>query len=240
MLPLFLFTPDVPKRLAVGAAMRKGLATLADTLRRCRASATTALFLLANMIYADGLVALFAFGGIYAAGTFGWGTIEIGVFGILLTITGTIGAFVGGKLDDRFGPKPVILGSLALLIFAGSRFSRSAATRSASSSRWRRRRRAAGFMPHGGAGLCRARPAHRHRRRAAAGGVAHAAGAARAAGPRHAIFRAVRAVRQGHVVHGAVAGRDRHRRRSRARKPAWRCWSFSSSAGMVLLARVRV
>ena len=58
----------------------------------CRSIATLALFLLANMIYADGLVALFAFGGIYAAGTFGWGTIEIGIFGILLTITGTLGA----------------------------------------------------------------------------------------------------------------------------------------------------
>jgi UMF1 family MFS transporter len=79
-----------------------------------------ALFLLANMIYADGLGALFAFGGIYAAGTFGWGTIEIGVFGILLTITGTIGAFVGGRLDDRIGPKRVILGSLVVLICASA------------------------------------------------------------------------------------------------------------------------
>ena len=56
--------------------------------------------------------ALFAFGGIYAAGTFGWGTIQIGMFGILLTITGALGAWLGGKLDDRLGPKPVILGSL--------------------------------------------------------------------------------------------------------------------------------
>jgi UMF1 family MFS transporter len=70
------------------------------------------------MIAADGLIALFAFGGIYAAGMFGWGTIEIGLFGILLTITGTIGAYVGGRLDDRIGPKPVMLGSLAVLLAA--------------------------------------------------------------------------------------------------------------------------
>ena len=76
----------------------------------------TAVFLLANMIYADGMVALFAFGGIYAAGTFGWGTIQIGIFGILLNITATIGAYLGGKLDDRLGPKPVILGSLTILM----------------------------------------------------------------------------------------------------------------------------
>ncbi len=56
---------------------------------------------------------LFAFGGIYAAGVFGWQTIELGVFGILLTVTGTLGAWAGGWLDDAIGGKPVVLGSIA-------------------------------------------------------------------------------------------------------------------------------
>jgi MFS transporter, UMF1 family len=119
VLPLFLYTPDHAGRLPLRAAVRDGLATLAHTLRSLPRHRDAALFLLANMIYADGLIALFSFGGIYAAGTFGWGMLEIGVFGILLTITGTIGAFVGGRLDDRIGAKPVILASLALLIVAG-------------------------------------------------------------------------------------------------------------------------
>ena len=70
------------------------------------------------MIYTDGLVSLFAFGGIYAAGTFGWHTIQIGTFGILLAIAGTFGAWLGGKLDDTLGPKRVIAGSLLILLFA--------------------------------------------------------------------------------------------------------------------------
>ncbi len=65
---------------------------------------------------ATGLIALTTFGGIYAAGTFGWSAVELGLFGILLTITGTIGAVAGGWLDDRVGSKWVIQG--ALVIFA--------------------------------------------------------------------------------------------------------------------------
>jgi UMF1 family MFS transporter len=75
-------------------------------------------FLLANMVYTDGLISLFAFGGIYAAGTFGWHTIQIGTFGILLAIAGTFGAWLGGKLDDSLGPKTVIAGSAAILLSA--------------------------------------------------------------------------------------------------------------------------
>ena len=77
-----------------------------------------AAFLLANMIYTDGLVSLFAFGGIYAAGTFGWNTIQIGSFGIMLAIAGTFGAWLGGKLDDRLGPKRVIAGSMMILLLS--------------------------------------------------------------------------------------------------------------------------
>ena len=75
-------------------------------------------FLIANMVYTDALVALFAFGGIYAAGTFGWQTIQIGSFGILLAIAGTLSAWLGGKLDDMFGPKRVIAGSMLLLLLS--------------------------------------------------------------------------------------------------------------------------
>src|SRR5262245_8928952 len=63
VLPMFLFTPDLPRARPLRAAVGHGLATLGDTLRRLPAHRNVAAFLLANMIYADGLVALFAFGG---------------------------------------------------------------------------------------------------------------------------------------------------------------------------------
>jgi UMF1 family MFS transporter len=116
VLPLFLFTPDGKKALRLGPAVRAGLYTFARTVRELRSYRDAAIFLIANMSYANGLIALFAFGGIYAAGTFGWHTIEIGIFGVLLTVAATLGALAGGPLDDRLGSKPVILGALGLLI----------------------------------------------------------------------------------------------------------------------------
>jgi UMF1 family MFS transporter len=113
--PMFLFTPDGRGGVPIRVAAREGISRFAETLREVRRFRDAAIFLAANMIYTDGLIALFAFGGVYAAGVFGWTTTEVGLFGILLTITGTIGAFVGGRLDDRIGGKPVILGSLAIL-----------------------------------------------------------------------------------------------------------------------------
>jgi MFS transporter, UMF1 family len=118
VLPMFLLTPDYPARRAWREALREGLTDLRRTLAELPKQRSMAAFLLANMIYTDGLVSLFAFGGIYAAGTFGWNTIQIGSFGILLAIAGTFGAWLGGKLDDSLGPKRVIAGSMLILLFA--------------------------------------------------------------------------------------------------------------------------
>jgi UMF1 family MFS transporter len=117
-LPMFLLTPDYPARQRWREALREGLTDLRQTLGELPKQKSLAAFLLANMIYTDGLVSLFAFGGIYAAGTFGWNTIQIGTFGILLAIAGTFGAWLGGQLDDRIGSKRVIVGSITILLFA--------------------------------------------------------------------------------------------------------------------------
>jgi MFS transporter, UMF1 family len=118
VLPMFLFTPDIPAKRAVTAAVREGLRELRQSLAALPRNKPLLTFLIANMIYMDGLISLFAFGGIYAAGTFGWNTIQIGTFGLILAIAGTLGAWLGGKLDDAIGPKKVIIGSLIILLIS--------------------------------------------------------------------------------------------------------------------------
>jgi UMF1 family MFS transporter len=120
-LPLFLLTPDRPAtRISSAAAVRQGLAQLKDTFVHLRRYRAIARFLIARMIYIDGLNTLFAFGGIFAAGTFGMSLAEVIQFGIMLNVTAGLGAVAFGWLDDRIGAKRTILMALAGLIVCGA------------------------------------------------------------------------------------------------------------------------
>lgn len=120
VLPLFLFTPDTPRKIGVSflSAARRGIGNLVQRFAAARQDKPLFLYLIAHMLYVDGLIALFAFGGIYAQGVFGWDTTKLGLFGIFLTITGVAGALIGGRLNDRLGSVAVIKGSIVILIFS--------------------------------------------------------------------------------------------------------------------------
>ncbi len=119
-LPLFLMTPDRARgQGSIAEAIRTGLGQLWRTVSNIRRYRTVGHFLLARMLYIDGLNTLFAFGGIYAAGTFGFALADVIKFGILLNITGGIGAFAFAWLDDRIGSKPIILMALVGLMACG-------------------------------------------------------------------------------------------------------------------------
>lgn len=120
-LPLFFFTPDVPARpVPVGAAVGAGLKTLASTVGKVRDARQLILFLTARMLYTDGLTTLFAFGGIYAAGTFGMSFTDLIIFGIALNVTAGIGAAAFSWIDDAIGAKLTILISVAGLTVLGA------------------------------------------------------------------------------------------------------------------------
>lgn len=113
-LPFWLLTPDAPRStISLTEALRRGVVTVAGTLRLLKRHRGVTLFLVAHMIYTDGLNTLFAVGGIYAAVTFGMSFDELLIFGIALNVTAGIGAFAFGWVDDWIGPKRTILIALA-------------------------------------------------------------------------------------------------------------------------------
>jgi MFS transporter, UMF1 family len=121
LLPFAFLTPDAPGRgHPPGKALRIGLATLGRTLLAARAEPDLWRFLLANMLYTNGLTTLFAFGGIYAAGSFGFSFAEVIQFGIALNVTAALGAVAFGWIDDRLGPKTAIAAGLVGLIVCGA------------------------------------------------------------------------------------------------------------------------
>jgi UMF1 family MFS transporter len=117
LIPFFLFVPDIRVRRAAGAGAdaRKELWA---TIRSLPSQPNMLRFLIGRMLYVDGLSAIFTFGGIYGTAVFGWTVFELGLFGIILSVTGALGAVIGGFLDDRRGAKWVIIGSLCVLITA--------------------------------------------------------------------------------------------------------------------------
>lgn len=120
-LPLFLFTPDRQSAgLPAREAVARGLAQLKRTFVNVRRYRQIGLFLLARMIYTDGLNTLFAFGGIYAAGTFGMDMAQVIQFGILLNVTAGLGALAFAWIDDWLGAKRTILIALVGLLACGT------------------------------------------------------------------------------------------------------------------------
>ncbi len=114
MLPLLVLAPDTPRTgRTIKQCIGEGFASLASTLRKARAYRNVVLFMVARMIYYDGLMAVFALIGIYAASVFGWG-VEVQYYGLLIIITAAVSAVVGGMADDAFGSRRTILISLAI------------------------------------------------------------------------------------------------------------------------------
>ena len=114
-LPLFLFTPDAPRHETNGS-VGDGLRSFWSTVKGLPSHPEILTFLIARMIFSDGLTAIFVFGGIYGSAVFEWGLREQGLFGIIVVLAGAIGAFLGGFLDDKIGSKRVIVGALVVII----------------------------------------------------------------------------------------------------------------------------
>jgi MFS transporter, UMF1 family len=118
MIPYFMWVREVPKpdAMSVGQAARMAWPDLKATFASMPGRTSFTAYLTSSMFYRDALNGMYTFGGIYAVGILGWKTIDVGIFGILAAVTGAVFAWLGGRADSRFGPKPVIVVCVALLM----------------------------------------------------------------------------------------------------------------------------
>ena len=117
MIPFFLWVREKkrPDALPIGQAVAGAWPALKVSLKRLPSNQSLFAYLGSSMFYRDALNGMYVFGGIYAAGVLGWETVDVGIFGILAAVTGALFAWLGGKADTRYGPKPVITISVAAL-----------------------------------------------------------------------------------------------------------------------------
>jgi UMF1 family MFS transporter len=124
-LPLLFFVKeDKTTASPRGRIVADTLSQLKQTFREIKRHREIVRLLIARLLYNDGLVTIWAFGGIYAAGTFGFAVQGVPwwqsviVFGIVLNLAAGAGAVMMGYLDDRIGGKRTIVVSLLGLIGA--------------------------------------------------------------------------------------------------------------------------
>ncbi|TAL04675.1 MAG: MFS transporter [Rhodospirillaceae bacterium] len=119
--PLFLLVKEpVMPRIAVGEAIRRAIKQLRDSLGDLRGHGNILRFLIAAMLYSDGVHTIFSLGGVYAGTTYGMDVAEVMMLGISLNITSGIGAFAFGWVDDKHGSKRTIIISLVCLLVSAS------------------------------------------------------------------------------------------------------------------------
>jgi len=118
-IPTFLYVNQEKRpKQKIKPMIIESIIQVRNTFRNVRQYKEMTKFLIARLIYNDGLITVFAFGGIYAAGTFGFSFQDILIFGIVLNVAAGLGAFMMGFLDDMIGGKSTIQISNVGLIVA--------------------------------------------------------------------------------------------------------------------------
>ncbi|QTN37267.1 MFS transporter [Cognatishimia activa] len=115
MIPFFAWVKEAPAEKSSGG-IGAALSGLMQSVKNVAKRPSLASYLASSMFYRDALNALYGFGGVYAVLVLDWSITLLGVFGILAAISAAVFTYIGGLCDKRFGPKPVILFNIWMLI----------------------------------------------------------------------------------------------------------------------------
>lgn len=119
-IPTFLLLRErgVTRAVEPGTYVREGFRRVADTFGHLRRHREAAKFLLARLIYNDGLVTIFALAGIYSIAVFDFTIEEVIKLGIVANVAAGLGAFGFGFVNDWIGGKRTIAITLVVLTIA--------------------------------------------------------------------------------------------------------------------------
>ena len=113
-IPVLMAVPESPpgpkrRRVSFFASYRLLVNDIKALFKRDRNSV---YFLIASALYRDGLAAIFSFGAILAVSVYGLAQSTVLIFGIAANVVAALGALGMGAVEDRIGPKKVIMISL--------------------------------------------------------------------------------------------------------------------------------
>ncbi|GBF13176.1 vacuole effluxer Atg22 like protein [Rhodococcus sp. Br-6] len=123
-LPVLFAVPELPRSAADPGAAKAGFVESYRVLWRdlkdlWEADRRTVWFLIASALFRDGLAGVFTFGAVLAVNVYGVASDSVLLFGVAANVVAALGAIVAGRLDDRVGPKAVIVASLVSMIAVG-------------------------------------------------------------------------------------------------------------------------
>ena len=117
-IPTFLFVKDRKKEKFKKQHFINSFSAIKTTFKTVSKYKVISQFLVARLFFNDGLVTIFALGGIYAVGTLNFSFNEVMQLGIALNIAAGLGSFLFGYIEDKIGVKKVINITLLVLIIA--------------------------------------------------------------------------------------------------------------------------
>lgn len=115
MIPFAMWVREAPRAAKPGGVGR-ALSDLVALVRSLPGRVSLTAYLGGSMFYRDALNALYTFGGTYAVLVLDWGITQVGIFGIIAAMTSAVSTWIGGIVDERTGPKPVIVAMILVLM----------------------------------------------------------------------------------------------------------------------------
>ncbi len=117
-IPTFLFVKDSKREKLEKQHISSSFKSIKDTFKSIANYREISRFLIARLFFNDGLITIFALGGVYAVGTLDFTFEEVMMLGIVLNLCAGAGSFLFGYIEDKIGANKVINISLVVLIVA--------------------------------------------------------------------------------------------------------------------------